>query len=61
MTEAGYDVINAVHCRVQMDANRFAAIRSAFAGHFAELAKRTKLEKKQRQRARLAATRRLPG
>jgi hypothetical protein len=37
MTEAGYVVINKVHCRTALDAKTFVAVRNAFASHFANL------------------------
>jgi hypothetical protein len=37
MTEAGYEVINMVHCRTPLDTEAFAALRDAFATHFHKL------------------------
>jgi hypothetical protein len=37
MTEVGYDVINTIHCRTQLDVETFAGVRTAFASHFHRL------------------------
>jgi hypothetical protein len=37
MTEAGYVVINKVHCNTQLDAKAFGSVRVAFAKHFEKL------------------------
>jgi len=37
MTQAGYAVINKVHCRTDLDAAAFVAVRTAFATHFDKL------------------------
>jgi hypothetical protein len=37
MTKVGYTVINQVHCRIQLDAEAFGAVRVAFATHFEKL------------------------
>ena len=37
MTEAGYEVINMVHCRTPLDTEAFATLRAAFATHFHKL------------------------
>jgi hypothetical protein len=37
MTEAGYAVINKVHCRTTIDTEAFAAVPTAFAFHFDKL------------------------
>jgi hypothetical protein len=38
MAAAGYDVINTINCRVQLDAGMFVGVRTAFAAHFRNLA-----------------------
>jgi hypothetical protein len=38
MAAAGYDVMNAVNCRIGLDAKSFADVRIAFAAHFKKLA-----------------------
>jgi hypothetical protein len=37
MSEAGYDVINKVHCHMPLDVEAFAVVRAAFATHFKTL------------------------
>jgi len=37
MAEAGYEVINKVHCRTPLDVEAFSALRAAFASHFEKL------------------------
>jgi hypothetical protein len=37
MTEAGYEVINKVHCRTPLDNEAFATLLAAFAAHFDKL------------------------
>jgi hypothetical protein len=37
MIEAGYEVINPVHCRTPLDAETFAAVRAAFMTYFDKL------------------------
>ena len=41
MSEAGYPVMNAVHCLKSLDADRFAGVRSAFAAYFPGLRSRS--------------------
>jgi hypothetical protein len=38
MREAGYDVMNRVHCRIELNPQAFAQVRAAFATHFKKLA-----------------------
>ena len=44
MAEAGYMVINQVHCRTQLDVEAFEAVRTAFATHFKKLPQRSEAE-----------------
>jgi hypothetical protein len=44
MTEAGYMVINQVHCRTELDVEVFEAVRIAFATHFEKLPQRSYTE-----------------
>jgi hypothetical protein len=37
MTTAGYDVVNTVNCRIDLDGEMFAVIRAAFASRFSAL------------------------
>lgn len=37
LTEAGYDVINKVHCRISLDENLFSKVRSVFSAEFPRL------------------------
>jgi hypothetical protein len=38
MAASGYDVMNTVNCRVELDAETFVGVRAAFAAHFKNLA-----------------------
>ena len=40
MTASGYDVINAVKCRMKLDVNNYAPVRAAFALHFKRLGRK---------------------
>mgnify|MGYP001159897787 FL=1 len=41
MTASGYDVINAVKCRMKLDVNNYAPVRAAFALHFKRLGRKS--------------------
>lgn len=38
LVEAGYEVMNSVHCRAHLDATAFGVVRAGFAAHFKSLA-----------------------
>jgi hypothetical protein len=38
LVEAGYEVMNTVHCRAHLDAAAFGVVRAGFAAHFKSLA-----------------------
>lgn len=38
LVEAGYEVMNTVHCRADLDAAAFGVVRAGFAAHFKNLA-----------------------
>jgi hypothetical protein len=38
LTEAGYEVMNKIHCRMSLDPKAFAVVRTAFAKYFKDLA-----------------------
>ena len=38
LVEAGYEVMNTVHCRAHLDAAAFGVVRAGFAAHFKNLA-----------------------
>ena len=38
LVEAGYEVMNTVHCRADLDAAAFGVVRAGFAAHFRNLA-----------------------
>jgi hypothetical protein len=39
LVEAGYEVMNTVHCRTHLDAAAFGVVRAGFAAHFRNLAR----------------------
>jgi hypothetical protein len=45
LEEAGYRVMNTVHCRKLLDAELFAGVRAAFSAHFPELRRHVGREK----------------
>ncbi len=46
MREVGYDVMNTVKCRVEVDKKAFAGVRAAFAARFKKLTSHSGIESK---------------